>query len=78
MADMFRVFFFARDGVSQEETLQPVPAQDAVAKAKRLTDSLPAKTGSIQRVVITDADDCCVFEWIHGQGVVFPPPPLKP
>lgn len=75
MADKFRVFMFHQDGTNQEETLEPVGAQEAVAKAKRLVDSLPAQTGSIVRVIITDMDDITVFEWVYGKGVVFPPKP---
>jgi hypothetical protein len=26
------------------------------------------------RVIITDGGDCVTAEWLHGKGVVFPPP----
>jgi hypothetical protein len=73
--DLFRVFFFNPDGTNQEETLTPVPAAEAVGKAYRLVNSLPAQAGSITEVRIIDSGDACVFHWIYGQGVVFPPRP---
>jgi hypothetical protein len=75
MVEKFRVFMFHDTGTNQEETLEPVGAEEAVLKAKRLIDSIPCKTGTINRVMITDLGDIAVFDWVFGKGIVFPPPP---
>ncbi len=81
MADVFQadetfcVSQFFSDGTNEQVTKTPVSGEEAVARAKLLTDSIGARIGTTQRVVITDSSDLIVFEWIHGQGVVFPPRP---
>ena len=35
--------------------------------------SVGAQIGTTVRVIITDGGDCIAWEWIRGQGVVFPP-----
>jgi hypothetical protein len=42
-----------------------------VTIARRLTNSVHARIGTIVRIVIADGDDCCCFEWRYGRGVVF-------
>lgn len=49
-----------------------IDAKSAVDIAASITHSADAITGIINRVIITDGGDCTCFEWIHGQGVVFP------
>lgn len=46
-------------------------AWSAVATANRLTQTLGARIGSTCRIVITDGDDKTVWEWRHGEGLVF-------
>lgn len=52
--------------------LKFVSAEQAVEKAKSLSDRPAAKVGIIKRIIITDGLDCIVFEWVKGK-VVFPP-----
>ena len=33
-----------------------------------------AKSGSINRIIITDGDDYTVFEWKRGAGITWPLP----
>ena len=49
-----------------------VTAERAVAAAKVHTESVGARTGLLTKIMITDADDYCTFEWRYGEGVVFP------
>jgi len=63
--------FFPDESYSQEARF--VAANEAAAIAKQLMRSVGAKLGTTVRVIITDGGDCCVFEWIHGKGIVFPP-----
>ena len=75
MADKFQVHQFFADGTNEELTQEPLEAAAAVERAKAATQSVAAKTGLVQCVRITDSGDYCVFEWIYGKGVVFPPAP---
>lgn len=63
--------FFADD--THEHVLDSASAVDAVNRATSLALSVGGQIGTTRRVIITDADDCTVFEWRHGEGVVFPP-----
>jgi hypothetical protein len=75
MADgEFSVYqFFPND--MYEEVLRFVDGETAVRMAKNLTESIGGRIGTTQRVIITDGDDITCFEWVHGKGVTFPPPP---
>lgn len=75
MSDKFHVHQFFQDGTNEQVTQEPLGAEAAVLKAKALTQSVAARTGLVERVMITDPDDYCVFDWRYGQGVVFPPAP---
>jgi hypothetical protein len=68
----FTVFQFFPEG-DHEEVVTQVDAPTAVARAKALTESVGGRMGTTARVIITDGADYTVFEWLHGQGVVFPP-----
>jgi hypothetical protein len=70
----FSVCQFFADG-SYEYVRRFVTAEEAVHAAKHYCTSVGARLGTTERVIITDGGDCCVFEWQHGKGVVFPPPP---
>jgi len=67
----FSVYQFFKDG-SNERVRQFVPADEAVKAAHHYCNSVGARLGTTVRVIITDGGDCCCFEWLHGQGVVFP------
>lgn len=70
----FSVWQFFADG-DQEQVLRFVSAERAVSQAKSLADSLGGQLGTTQRIIITDGEDFTCFEWQHGSGVLFPPPP---
>lgn len=63
--------FFPND--SYEYVRRHVDAEEAVKAAHHYCSSVGARMGTTVRVIITDAGDCCVFEWKFGEGVVFPP-----
>lgn len=64
------VQFFADD--TSEYVRRMVDAEEAVTAAEHYCSSVAARLGMVRRVIITDALDCCCFEWLHGKGVVFP------
>lgn len=68
----FSVHQFFPDGTS-ECVRDHVGPEEAVQTAHSFTTRPAAVLGIIQRVLITDGGDCCVFEWQFGKGVVFPP-----
>jgi hypothetical protein len=68
--DQFSVWQFLSDG-TQERVRDHVDAKEAVEAAAHYTDNVAAKLGLVERVIITDGDDFCCFDWRKGQGVVF-------
>lgn len=66
----FSVYQFFEDG-SQEKVREFVSAEEAVRAAAHYSTSVAAVLGFTRRVIITDGVDCVVFEWRHGEGVVF-------
>lgn len=62
--------FFPNDTYSRE--LSFVSAKAAVEHAKRLTETIGARIGTTQQVMITDGEDFCVFLWRYGEGLVHP------
>jgi hypothetical protein len=72
--DLFDVHQFFSDGTN-ERVRQAVPAAESVTAAKHYTQCVGARLGTTVRVIITDASDAIVFEWIRDRGVVFPPLP---
>jgi hypothetical protein len=71
----FSVIQFFEDG-SWECVRRFVGPEEAVKAAHHYTHSVASKLGIVERVIITDGGDDCVFEWKAGEGVTFPPPPL--
>lgn len=69
----FSVCQFFDDG-SYEYVRRNVPAEEAVTAARHYCNSISAQVGLTKRVIITDDDDCIVFEWKEGT-VIFPPNP---
>ena len=67
----FSVCQFFSDG-KYEYVRRFVEPEEAVKAAKHYTDSVAAKIGITQRVIITDGGDCCVFEWEYGKGITWP------
>jgi hypothetical protein len=70
----FSVWLFFKDGyhIAEQRWLK---AEAAVTLAREVTLRPAAQAGLIERIIITDGGDNTVFEWKHGQGVTFPPPP---
>jgi hypothetical protein len=66
----FNVYWWDRDG-GQHEELRGVDAERAVLAAKRLCAGPAATLGVVARVIVTDGDDFCNFEWRRGEGVIF-------
>jgi hypothetical protein len=71
MADTFRVVIFFPDEFWHEEA-NGLSAEEAIKLAYRITQRPAVALGIIARIIVTDPDDYCVFEWKHGQGVTFP------
>jgi hypothetical protein len=70
--ELFSVCQFFIDG-HYEYVRRFVPAKEAVEAARHYTNNVATKMGIIDRVIITDTGDCCVFEWKKGEGITFPP-----
>jgi len=68
--DVYQFFI----GDTWEKVREGVDAEEAVRAARHYTSSVGARFGTTKRVIITDGDDCCCFEWKHGEGITFPPP----
>lgn len=71
-AELFSVYQFFPDD-THECVGMGLDAEAAVLKARSYTTRPAAQLGIIRKVIITDSGDACVFEWRHGEGVVFPP-----
>jgi hypothetical protein len=70
--ELFSVCQFFIDG-HHEYVRRFVPAKEAVEAARHYTNNVATRMGIIDRVIITDTGDCCVFEWKKGDGITFPP-----
>jgi hypothetical protein len=71
MAGEFSVCQFFQDD-SYEYVRRYVDAEEAAKAAAHYTQSVGARMGFTQRVIITDGGDCIAFEWKFGEGIVFP------
>jgi len=72
MRDEFSVAQFFLDG-SYEYECRFVSAEEAVKTAHRLTETVGASFGFVQRIIITDGGDFTNFEWQFGKGITYPP-----
>lgn len=68
----FSVYQFFPDE-SCERVVQFVSDGNAVKVAYQCCNSVGAKIGTTQRVIITDGGDYICFEWIFGKGITYPP-----
>ena len=69
--EYFSVWQFFINGM-QERVREFVPIEEAMAAARHYTSNVAVKMGIIERVIITDAGDHCVFEWKKGEGITWP------
>jgi hypothetical protein len=72
----FSVCQFFRDD-SYEYVRRWVSVEEAAEAFKFYTNNVASRVGMTKRVIITDGGDCTNAEWIHGEGVVYPPPKDK-
>jgi hypothetical protein len=67
------VFQFLAGGIC-EKVRDHVDGREAVEAVYHYTHNVAARAlGITERVIITDGDDYCCFEWKRGEGITFPP-----
>jgi hypothetical protein len=74
--ETFSVWQFLRGDIS-EKVREDVSAKDAVLAAHHYCHNVAAVAGITRRVIIVDGSDTVVFEWLFGQGVVYPTPDMR-
>jgi hypothetical protein len=67
----FSVYQFFPGGC-HERAASFVDADTAVHIALRLSQTVGARLGVVDRIIITDCGDFTVFEWKPGEGVTYP------
>jgi hypothetical protein len=72
MMELFDVWLFYSSGY-HDMAEEQLPPDQAVEAAKRFSESVGATTGLLEEIRIVDDGDNCVFQWIFGKGVTFPP-----
>ena len=77
MAETFSVWQFFSDDY-YEKVRDHVSAEEAMKAFHHYTNSVAAKAGITQRVIIVDGGDCTNAEWKFGEGIVFPKPEKVP
>ena len=71
--ELFNVCQFFIDG-TYEYACRPAWRAGSRLMRRGTTPTMPAACGcGLERVIITDTGDSCVFEWKLGEGVTFPP-----
>jgi len=69
-------FFSSKAGPlagQHEYVRRNVTAEEAILAARHYSNNVATKLGIVDRVIVTDGGDSCVFEWKAGLGVTFPP-----
>lgn len=70
--DRFDVWIYLPNDL-HDKVGSDLSARAAVDMAHDYSLRPAAKIGFITKVhIVSVADDCCVFEWVHDQGVTFP------
>lgn len=67
----FSVYQWFSNG-SREDVLSFVDMEKAIQTATNLASSVGARIGTTQRVIVTDGDDYCCWEWKRDEGIIFP------
>lgn len=68
----FNVVQFFSDG-THEYVRRAVGPEEALKAVAHYVNCVGARIGTTVRVIVTDEDDFCNFDWRRGEGVVFPP-----
>lgn len=68
----YSVCTFHVDGTHVYVEPRFVCAEEAMRMALSCIESVSARIGITQRIIITDGADDTTFEWEHGHGVIFP------
>lgn len=69
--EFFSVYQFFQNG-TWERVKHRVSDKEAIETAHDLINRPAAKLGIISEVLVTDSGDIGVFEWKHGEGIVWP------
>jgi hypothetical protein len=69
--ELFKVWWWDPQGYYHLERAG-LTGMAAVQLAYDLAQRPATALGIFRRIIITDAGDCTVFEWKHGEGVTFP------
>jgi hypothetical protein len=67
----FNVVQFFNNG-THEYVRRGVHVEEAIKAIQHYTHNVAVSLGMIERVIVTDGDDCCCFEWTKNDGVTFP------
>jgi hypothetical protein len=70
MKGEFSVVQFFNDG-AYEKVRESVDADEAVQAFIHYTTNVAATMGFVQRVILTDGDDCIAMEWVYGKNITF-------
>jgi hypothetical protein len=68
----YAVYQFFLDGTN-EQVGEGLADKAAIERAADFVRRPAATIGIIARVIVTNEGDEIVFEWRHGEGIVFPP-----
>jgi hypothetical protein len=71
-AELFNVVQFFRGSGGHEYLARNIPAQAAVDLLFDRKNTVGARSGFVERIIITDAFDAVCAEWRYGFGVSFP------
>jgi hypothetical protein len=66
----FSVYQFLSDGTT-ERVRSFVVAEEAVNAFFHYTNSVAVKLGMVEKVMITDGGDQCVYQWEKGEGITW-------
>jgi hypothetical protein len=71
--ELFSVYqmFSEKAGGMTEKVRELVPAQQAIEAFAHYTNSVGAKLGIVERVIVTDGGDCTNVEWRYGKGYTY-------
>jgi hypothetical protein len=65
----FSVYQFFSDNMGTERVRSFVTAEEAVKAFEHYTNNVATMLGMVEKVMITDGGDFCVYLWEKGKGV---------